>query len=173
VGDAGDPRITRLGQVLRRTHLDELPQVINVIRGEMSLVGPRPEQPGYVASLERQIPFYSRRHLARPGLTGWAQIACGYAGSESGAAWKLAHDLYYLKYRSLAMDLFIIVETLRTFLSDRQFAAHSSVSTLVYARPPVARPTHVGVAITLSACDGDAARDDERRNAVSALGPDE
>jgi exopolysaccharide biosynthesis polyprenyl glycosylphosphotransferase len=116
-----DPRVTRIGRVLRRTHLDEVPQVLNVLRGEMSLVGPRPEQPEYVAELEQSIPFYSRRHLIKPGVTGWAQVRCGYAGSVEGSAWKMCHDLYYLKHRGVALDLLILGETLRTLLADRQF----------------------------------------------------
>ena len=95
-----DPRITRIGAWLRRTHLDELPQLVNVLRGEMSLVGPRPEQPEFVDRLEQILPFYQRRHLMRPGITGWAQVRCGYAGSDVGSAWKLCHDLYYAKHRS-------------------------------------------------------------------------
>ncbi len=116
-----DPRVTRIGALLRRTHLDEVPQLINVLRGEMSIVGPRPEQPGYVASLERDIPFYSRRHLIKPGITGWAQVRCGYAGSVEGSAWKMCHDLYYVKHRSLGLDLLILGETVRTLFADRQF----------------------------------------------------
>ena len=118
---AGDPRVTRVGQFLRRSHLDELPQVINVLRGEMSLVGPRPEQPAFVAQLERTLPFYSRRHAIKPGLTGWAQVHCGYAGSEDGSLWKLCHDLYYLKHRSLALDLRILWRTLRMPLTRDQY----------------------------------------------------
>jgi exopolysaccharide biosynthesis polyprenyl glycosylphosphotransferase len=109
---AADERVTRVGRVLRRVHVDELPQLWNVLRGEMTLVGPRPERPELVAQLERQFPHYERRHLVKPGITGWAQIRCGYAGSEMGSAWKLSHDLYYLKHRSLLVDLLLIVETL-------------------------------------------------------------
>jgi exopolysaccharide biosynthesis polyprenyl glycosylphosphotransferase len=109
-----DPRVTRVGAFLRRTHLDELPQLVNVLRGEMSLVGPRPEQPELVDRLERMLRFYQRRHLTRPGVTGWAQVRCGYAGSDMGSAWKLCHDLYYLKHRSVALDLLILGETLAT-----------------------------------------------------------
>ena len=94
-----------------QAHLDELPQLLNVLRGEMSLVGPRPEQPEFVEKLEEVLPFYQRRHLLKPGLTGWAQVRCGYAGSDVGSAWKLSHDLYYLKHRSMAFDLAIIGET--------------------------------------------------------------
>jgi lipopolysaccharide/colanic/teichoic acid biosynthesis glycosyltransferase len=115
-----DPRITRIGAFLRRTHLDELPQLLNVLRGEMSLVGPRPEQPEFVERLERALPFYQRRHLMRPGITGWAQIRCGYAGSDIGSAWKLCHDLYYAKHRSLGLDLLILFETLSTLVFERE-----------------------------------------------------
>ncbi|MGH2967853.1 MAG: sugar transferase, partial [Solirubrobacteraceae bacterium] len=116
-----DPRITRVGRLLRRTHIDELPQLINVIRGEMSLVGPRPEQPHFVAELERTLPFYSRRHAIKPGITGWAQVHCGYAGSEAGSLWKLCHDLYYLKHRSTRLDFRIMWRTLRTLLARDQY----------------------------------------------------
>ena len=115
-----DPRITRVGGFLRRTHLDELPQLVNVLRGDMSLVGPRPEQPEFVDRLERALPFYQRRHLIRPGITGWAQIRCGYAGSDIGSAWKLCHDLYYAKHRSTGVDVLILGETLATLLFDRE-----------------------------------------------------
>jgi hypothetical protein len=107
--------------LLRRTHLDELPQLLNVLRGEMSIVGPRPEQPHYVERLERIIPFYTRRHQLRPGLTGWAQIHCGYAGSERGTMWKLSHDLYYLRHRSFALDVKILLATIVTSCSPPQF----------------------------------------------------
>jgi exopolysaccharide biosynthesis polyprenyl glycosylphosphotransferase len=107
----GDPRTTAIGRILRRTHLDELPQLFNVLRGEMSIVGPRPEQPEFVELLERLLPFYQRRHLIRPGLTGWAQVRCGYAGSERDAAWKLCNDLYYVKHRSMGLDLLLLAET--------------------------------------------------------------
>jgi exopolysaccharide biosynthesis polyprenyl glycosylphosphotransferase len=106
-----DPRATGSGRFLRRTHLDELPQLWNVLRGEMSFVGPRPEQLEFVERLERTLPFYRRRHLTRPGLTGWAQVRCGYAGSEVGAAWKLCNDLYYVKHRSFGLDLLLLAET--------------------------------------------------------------
>jgi exopolysaccharide biosynthesis polyprenyl glycosylphosphotransferase len=115
-----DPRTTRVGGFLRRAHLDELPQLVNVLRGEMSLVGPRPEQPEFVDRLERMLPFYHRRHLLRPGITGWAQIRCGYAGSDIGSAWKLCHDLYYAKHRSAGVDLLILMETLATLFFERE-----------------------------------------------------
>jgi exopolysaccharide biosynthesis polyprenyl glycosylphosphotransferase len=109
---ADDDRVTRLGRLLRRTHIDELPQLWNVLRGEMTLVGPRPERPEIVAELEQRFPHYTRRHLVKPGITGWAQLRCGYAGSELGTAWKLCHDLFYVKRRSVLADWLIIVETL-------------------------------------------------------------
>ena len=108
-----DPRVTPAGRLLRCTHVDELPQLLNVLRGEMSLVGPRPEQPAVVERLERDVPFYQRRHLIRPGITGWAQIRCGYARSESGSMWKHCHDLYYLKHRSIRIDLWILLVSVR------------------------------------------------------------
>ena len=107
----GDPRATPIGRLLRRSHLDELPQLWNVLRAEMSFVGPRPEQLDFVERLEAALPFYQRRHLIRPGLTGWAQVRCGYAGSEQGAAWKLCNDLYYVRYRSLGLDVLLLAET--------------------------------------------------------------
>jgi lipopolysaccharide/colanic/teichoic acid biosynthesis glycosyltransferase len=84
----------------------------------MSMVGPRPEQPAFVDRLERFVPFYQRRHLVRPGITGWAQVRCGYAGSDVGSVWKLCHDLFYLKHRSASFDLIILVETLRMLFRD-------------------------------------------------------
>ena len=107
-----DDRITGVGKVLRRLHIDELPQVVNVLRGDMTLVGPRPEQPAITAELERVFPHYTRRLLVKPGVTGWAQVRCGYAGSELGTAWKLCHDLFYLKHRSLLADALIMLETI-------------------------------------------------------------
>jgi len=109
---AGDARVTLAGRFLRRLHLDELPQLANVLRGEMTIVGPRPERPQMVAELERTFPHYRRRHLIKPGVTGWAQVRCGYAGSTLGTAWKLCHDLYYLKHRSRLVNLMIVAETL-------------------------------------------------------------
>jgi lipopolysaccharide/colanic/teichoic acid biosynthesis glycosyltransferase len=115
----GQPlEVTRVGRILRRTHVNELPQLWNVLRGEMSLVGPRPEPVELVAALELQYPNYERRHLVKPGVTGWAQIRCGYAGSEMGSAWKLCHELYYLKHRSLLADLLLVVETAGTLPLD-------------------------------------------------------
>jgi exopolysaccharide biosynthesis polyprenyl glycosylphosphotransferase len=118
---ADDERVTKLGRFLRRTHFDELPQILNVLKGEMSIVGPRPEQPSFVEALEESVPFYSRRHVARPGITGWAQVGCGYAGSHEGTLWKLSHDLYYLKHRSATFDLLILGETARMVFARSHF----------------------------------------------------
>jgi exopolysaccharide biosynthesis polyprenyl glycosylphosphotransferase len=108
----GDARITRVGRVLRRLRLDELPQLYNVLRGDMSLVGPRPEQPAIVEELQRHIAFFDYRHLVKPGITGWAQIHQGYTASVEASAIKLSYDLYYVGRHSLAMDLDIILRTL-------------------------------------------------------------
>lgn len=108
-----DPRITRFGGLLRRSHLDELPQVVNILKGDLSLVGPRPEQPNYVARLREKIPFYDLRHLVRPGITGWAQVKYGYAGDELGALEKLQYDFYYLRHQAPWLDLRILARTPR------------------------------------------------------------
>ncbi len=109
-----DPRITPFGRVLRRTHLDELPQVVNILRGELSVVGPRPEQPHYVEELVDKLPFYDLRHLVRPGLTGWAQVKYGYAGDEKDALEKLQYDFYYLRHQGIGLDVRIIGRTIRS-----------------------------------------------------------
>jgi exopolysaccharide biosynthesis polyprenyl glycosylphosphotransferase len=107
----GDARVTPVGRILRRTRLDELPQVWNVLRGDMSIVGPRPERPEFIQLLAQQVPFWTRRHLVKPGITGWAQLRCGYTNDAVGAAEKLSYDLYYLKHRSLLLDLTITART--------------------------------------------------------------
>jgi lipopolysaccharide/colanic/teichoic acid biosynthesis glycosyltransferase len=112
----GDPRITPFGAWLRRTHLDELPQVVNILRGDLSIVGPRPEQPQYVEELEAKIPFYRLRHLVRPGLTGWAQVKYPYGASEGDALEKLQYEFFYLRHQSLALDVRIAGRTLRSVL---------------------------------------------------------
>jgi lipopolysaccharide/colanic/teichoic acid biosynthesis glycosyltransferase len=112
---ATDPRIGRVGHFLRRTHLDELPQVLNVLRRDLSVVGPRPEQPRYVAQLREVIPYYDVRHLVRPGITGWAQVKYPYGASELDALEKLQYEFYYLRHQSLGLDLRIIGRTLRSF----------------------------------------------------------
>ena len=112
----GDPRCTPVGRVLRRTRLDELPQLANVLVGDMSFVGPRPERPEFVGELERAIPYYAWRHVVRPGLTGWAQITYGYGASVDDARRKLEYDLYYIRHYSLGTDLFIVLRTLSAAL---------------------------------------------------------
>jgi lipopolysaccharide/colanic/teichoic acid biosynthesis glycosyltransferase len=150
--DPDDPRVTPLGRVLRRTHLDELPQFLHVLRGEMSLVGPRPEQPAYVARLERTLPFYDRRHLIKPGLAGWAALRCGYGGSEAGSAWKLCHDLYYIKHRSLSLDLLILAETAAELLTGRGVSAAEARSMLEVELSPQDAPAHTP-AVALAGAD--------------------
>ncbi|MFV0523283.1 MAG: sugar transferase [Acidimicrobiales bacterium] len=118
---ADDDRVTGIGRFMRRTHLDEIPQLINILRGDMSLVGPRPEQSAIVSGLAEEIPFYSWRHRVRPGLTGWAQVIAGYCGTDRGSAIKTCYDLYYLKYRSLSLDTLILFETARALVADRQW----------------------------------------------------
>ena len=113
-----DPRITPVGKWLRRTHVDELPQVLNILRGDLSLVGPRPEQPGYVADLTEKIPFYALRHVVRPGLTGWAQVKYAYGASAFDALEKLQYEFYYLRHQSLRLDLRILGRTLRHVVKD-------------------------------------------------------
>jgi len=114
-----DPRVTPIGRFLRRTRLDELPQLWNVLRGDMSFVGPRPERPEFVADLTQQIPFYGQRHVVRPGLTGWAQVRYSYGASVEDAMQKLQYDLFYIKNLSLAFDVFILLETVKTVLVRR------------------------------------------------------
>lgn len=113
----GDNRITPIGMFLRKTRLDEIPQLWNVIKGEMSLVGPRPERPEFVSQLQKNIPFYNERHLTKPGLTGWAQIRFRYGYSENDAIEKLQYDLYYIKHQSLFFDLLILLKTVKTVLT--------------------------------------------------------
>ena len=112
----GDPRVTRVGRFIRKTRIDELPQIINVLRGEMSFVGPRPERPAFVNELKRAIPYYDLRHSVNPGITGWAQVRYSYGASVEDARKKLQFDLYYVKNHSLFLDLLILVETVRVVL---------------------------------------------------------
>ena len=115
----GDARITPLGRFMRRTRLDELPQFWNILAGHMSLVGPRPERPEFVQSLTQQIPFYGQRHVVKPGLTGWAQVRYTYGATVEDAIEKLQYDLFYIKNMSIALDVFIIFETIKTVLLRR------------------------------------------------------
>lgn len=114
-----DPRVTPFGRFLRRTRLDELPQLWNVLRGDMSLVGPRPERPQFVAKLTSQIPFYGQRHVVRPGLTGWAQVRHRYGASVEDSQEKLQYDLFYIKHLSLPFDVYVVLETIKTVVVRR------------------------------------------------------
>jgi sugar transferase (PEP-CTERM system associated) len=113
---SGDNRVTRVGRFIRLTRLDELPQMLNVLRGDMSFVGPRPERPYFVQQLTAQIPFYAERHAVKPGVTGWAQVRYRYGSSIEDAMEKLRYDLYYIKHLSIAFDLTIVVDTVKVIL---------------------------------------------------------
>ncbi len=115
----GDTRATRIGRILRKTHLDELPQFLNVLRGEMSLVGPRAERPELIELFQKHIPFYRARLLVKPGITGWAQVNFGYAANIEETTIKLEYDLYYIKHRSILLDLLILLRTPATVLGLR------------------------------------------------------
>lgn len=125
-----DPRITRVGGWLRRTHLDELPQVINILRGEMSLVGPRPERPEHVEQLAREIPFYRVRLMMLPGLTGWAQVHQGYAAGVAETWVKLQYDLYYVRHHSFLLDLEILLRTAGRVLDSRAWRKGAAPSSM-------------------------------------------
>ena len=114
--DAHDPRVTRVGRLLRRSRLDELPQLINILRGEMSLVGPRPERPAFVAELQEKVPFYTYRLAVKPGLTGWAQVNYRYGCTIADALEKLEYDFYYIKNLSIFLDLVIVLQTVQVVL---------------------------------------------------------
>ena len=110
--ETNDDRVTRVGKFLRKSHIDEFPQFVNVLLGQMSLVGPRSERPGFVNDLQKKIPFYRARLLVKPGITGWAQVNFGYAGNVETTAVKLEYDLYYIKHRNLILDFIIMLKTL-------------------------------------------------------------
>ncbi len=114
-----DERITMVGRVIRKLHLDEIPQFINVLKGEMSFVGPRPERPFFVEKLQKEIPFYFYRHTVKPGITGWAQIYYPYGASKEDAVEKLKYDLYYIKHMSPSLDLMILIRTFKIVLWGR------------------------------------------------------
>ncbi len=116
---SNDDRVTRVGKIIRKIRVDEIPQFWNIIKGEMSFVGPRPERPHFVAQLAEEIPFYEHRHLVAPGLTGWAQIKYPYGASVEDARQKLQYDLYYIKNQSLALDFVIVFETVKTVLFSK------------------------------------------------------
>jgi exopolysaccharide biosynthesis polyprenyl glycosylphosphotransferase len=113
---ADDARATRVGRFIRMSRIDELPQLFNVLKGEMSLVGPRPERPFFVDQLAKQVPYYSLRHGVKPGITGWAQVRYAYGASVDGAIEKLQHDLYYVKNHSLFLDSMILIATVEVVL---------------------------------------------------------
>jgi exopolysaccharide biosynthesis polyprenyl glycosylphosphotransferase len=114
--DLQDNRVTRVGRWLRHYRLDEIPQIWNVVRGDMSLIGPRPEQPTFVEQFKTNIPYYDFRHTVRPGITGWAQVRYGYASTEDQTRSKLEYDFFYIKHMSLWLDFNILLRTLRTIL---------------------------------------------------------
>jgi sugar transferase (PEP-CTERM system associated) len=116
---ANDTRVTKVGRFLRRTRLDEIPQLWNVLRGDMSLVGPRPERPEFVAELTEKIPFYGFRHVVRPGLTGWAQVKYTYGASVEDALEKLQYDLFYIKHLAISFDIFVMLSTLKIVVLRR------------------------------------------------------
>ncbi len=117
--EENDPRITRVGRWLRRTRIDEIPQLWNVLRGDMSIVGPRPERPFFVEQLRKVIPFYDQRHTVKPGVTGWAQVRYPYGASVQDAIEKLQYDLFYIKHMSLLLDLSILIETVKVIIFGR------------------------------------------------------
>jgi exopolysaccharide biosynthesis polyprenyl glycosylphosphotransferase len=114
-----DPRVTTVGRIIRAIRFDELPQLFNVLKGEMSIVGPRPERPEFVKALNEQIPYYRQRHCVRPGITGWAQVNYKYGDTLQDTITKLEYDLYYIKNMSLALDNYIIFHTLKAMLLSR------------------------------------------------------
>lgn len=114
---SNDMRVTKFGSFIRQTRLDELPQFINVLRGEMSLIGPRPEQLDFVKRFNETIPFYRYRHIVKPGISGWAQVMHGYASDEDETKVKLEHDLFYIKNFSLTLDLLIVIKTIQTMVT--------------------------------------------------------
>ena len=114
-----DPRVTRVGALLRRMRLDELPQLFNVLLGHMSFIGPRPERPEFVHALQKEIPYYMKRLSMKPGITGWAQVKYGYGANVDDALEKLQYDLYYIKNLSLFLDLLILLNTVQVVLFAR------------------------------------------------------
>lgn len=116
---ANDERITKVGRIIRKLRMDEIPQMINVLKGEMSFVGPRPERPFFVQYLQKEIPFYFHRHTVKPGITGWAQICHPYGASKEAALEKLKYDLYYIKHMSASLDIRILLKTIKVVLLGR------------------------------------------------------
>jgi exopolysaccharide biosynthesis polyprenyl glycosylphosphotransferase len=141
-----DPRVTTAGRLMRRLRLDELPQVWNVLKGEMSLVGPRPERPEFLADLLHTVPFWTRRHLVKPGITGWAQVKRGYAADAAATIDKLSYDLWYIRHRSLTVDLVICVRTLATAVrgdwrAERRTESFRPIETLLHYEPVGSGPS--------------------------------
>jgi len=116
---AQDDRVTRVGNIIRKVRIDELPQLFNVLKGEMSLVGPRPERPFFVEQLTDQIPYFAARHSVKPGVTGWAQVRYAYGATVEDAQNKLQYDLYYVKNHSLFLDLVVLFETVGVVLTGK------------------------------------------------------
>ncbi|MBF1166401.1 MAG: sugar transferase, partial [Dechloromonas agitata] len=116
---AKDNRVTRVGQIIRKLRIDELPQLFSVLKGDMSLVGPRPERPFFVDQLTKEIPFYAVRHSVKPGVTGWAQVRYHYGATVEDSAEKLQYDLYYVKNHSLFLDLVVLFETVGVVLTGK------------------------------------------------------
>ena len=114
-----DPRVTKVGSWLRKTRIDEIPQLLNVLKGDMSFIGPRPERTEFVDRLSEKIPYYGKRHFVKPGVTGWAQVKYPYGASDEDALEKLRYDLYYIKNYSLMLDLIIVLETVKVVLFGR------------------------------------------------------
>ena len=114
-----DVRVTRVGNLIRKIRLDEVPQFINVLLGDMSFVGPRPERPNFVEQLTEMIPYYNQRHTVKPGITGWAQIKFRYGNTIEDTLEKLQYDLFYIKHMSLSLDLFIIFQTIKIVMQGR------------------------------------------------------
>jgi lipopolysaccharide/colanic/teichoic acid biosynthesis glycosyltransferase len=114
-----DPRVTSIGRFMRSSRLDEIPQLWNVLRGDMAFVGPRPERPEFVQWLSQEIPYYDLRHMLRPGITGWAQVRFRYGASLEETKRKLEYDLYYIKHHSIGLDLLIMFETIKTIILRR------------------------------------------------------
>lgn len=112
-----DSRVTRVGRIIRKLHIDEIPQFLNVLKGDMSLIGPRPEQRAFVDRFDQDIPFYSYRHVVKPGITGWAQVTQGYVENVDGTRLKIEHDFYYIKHCSLALDFLILLKTIRSMVT--------------------------------------------------------
>jgi lipopolysaccharide/colanic/teichoic acid biosynthesis glycosyltransferase len=147
-----DPRATGPGRLMRRMRLDELPQIWNVLKGDMSLVGPRPERPELVDELVESVPFWTRRLLVKPGITGWAQVKRGYAGDTEGSADKLGYDLWYIRHRSLTVDLAICLRTIATVLRAEAHRFSATKSILLEGKS--ARPRERGLEVVSAAQAG-------------------